>query len=502
MTSNTIAHEREVKLAPELDFQLPDLGPAVGRTVRLTEQRLHTAYFDTADFRLWRLGVTLRHRTGDRHGPGTWTVKLPEKRGTDVQRIELSWSAGGKAVPAEAYTVLLGVIRRSQLLRIADLSTTRRRLSLRDKNGKAWGELDDDTVTVIKGHTDSYCFRELEIEHSPGREGTVDDVVKRLLKAGAQTDNSPKLAKAVEIPPRNGSTPLKQQLSPHARIGDVAIASIADGLDRLLEHGYRLRLDPSDPPVLDVHQARVAARRLRSDLKTFSLLLEPGWVGRVRDELRWVGDALGAVRDTDVLVNTLVKDPRPRSNVRRELQDRLADERRASCKDLAQVMTSSRYLDLLDNLRSAADIPPFRDNSSPLRLADRTLPDLVGHQWRTLRRRVRKAGSYPSDRQLHWIRIAAKQLRYAAETAAPVVGKSAKRTAKASEHLQAVLGDHHDAVGAAAWLRHDAQGRAGNEAAQCTKLLGEQQQRQSNLRREWPSAWGKVAHKKAVNWLR
>ncbi len=173
----------------------------------------------------------------------------------------------------------------------------------------------------------------LELEHSPGREGTVDDVVKRLRKAGAQPDNSPKLVKAVEIPSRNGSTQLKQQLRAYARIGQVAIASVADGLDRLLEHDYRLRFDPSDPPALDVHQARVAARRLRSDLKTFSLLLEPGWVGRMRHDLRWVGDPLGAVRDMDVLVNTLVKDPRPRSNVRRELQDRLAGERRASCKD-------------------------------------------------------------------------------------------------------------------------------------------------------------------------
>ena len=53
-----------------------------------------------------------------------------------------------------------------------------------------------------------------------------------------------------------------------------------------------------------------------------------------------------------------------------ELQDRLAGERRASCKDLAQIF-ASRYLDLLDNLRSATGIPPFRANSYPLRLKKR-----------------------------------------------------------------------------------------------------------------------------------
>ena len=133
------------------------------------------------------------------------------------------------------------------------------------------------------------------------------------MRRGPEPDNSPKLAKAVEILSSNGPMrPARTSWSraPDFELGDVARATnvtawVADYGD----HDDRLRLDPSDPPVLDVHQARVAARRLRSDLKTFSLLLEPGWVGRVRDELRWVGDALGAVRDTDVLVNTLVKDP-------------------------------------------------------------------------------------------------------------------------------------------------------------------------------------------------
>ena len=154
-------------------------------------------------------------------------------------------------------------------------------------------------------------------------------------------------------------------------------------------------------------------------------------------------------------------------------------------------MTSSRYLDLLDNLRSAADIPPFRRQLlPPCELADERSPTWSGTSWRTLRRRVRKGGSYRSDRQLHWIRIAAKQLRYAAETAAPVVGKSAKRTAKASEHLQAVLGDHHDAVGAAA-VAGATTHRAGpaTEAARRAKSLREQQSAPIvTLRREWPSA--------------
>ncbi len=80
---------------------------------------------------------------------------------------------------------------------------------------------------------------------------------------------------------------------------------------------------------------------------------------------------------------------------------------------------------------STTHTPPFvADNAmhANLRATD-VLPVLVGAQWRKLHRQVRKAGTGPSNRQLHRIRIKAKQVRYAAEAAAPVVGgPSASRT--------------------------------------------------------------------------
>ena len=54
-----------------------------------------------------------------------------------------------------------------------------------------------------------------------------------------------------------------------------------------------------------VHQARVATRRLRSHLRTFRKLLEPEWAEPLRDELGWLGDELGGVRDADVLLDRL-----------------------------------------------------------------------------------------------------------------------------------------------------------------------------------------------------
>ena len=72
--------ERELKFDVEPEWVAPDLSGA-GRIERLPDQRLETTYFDTAEYRLWSQGITLRHRVESDAGPdspGKWTVKLPE----------------------------------------------------------------------------------------------------------------------------------------------------------------------------------------------------------------------------------------------------------------------------------------------------------------------------------------------------------------------------------------------------------------------------------------
>ncbi len=72
--------EREVKLGAWAGLQMPDLDDVVAdaRVELLPPLRLAATYFDTADLRLARWGVTVRHRTSV---PATseqpWTVKLP-----------------------------------------------------------------------------------------------------------------------------------------------------------------------------------------------------------------------------------------------------------------------------------------------------------------------------------------------------------------------------------------------------------------------------------------
>jgi len=526
MAPDLTSLEREIKLDTGPGFELPDLTTVGRRTVVQPGQELRTAYFDTDDFRLWDRGISLRHRRGEASGgQGTWTLKLPGARsGSILDRTELSWSGGRDAVPNEAVSVVQGLVRRRLLEPITELATTRRRFVFQNREGERCAELDDDTVTVVGGRGRGQSFRQLEVEIGPDGGAVADAVVADLRRAGAHLGGQPKLAMVLGHQFRSesaGSASGSFTVDARSSLGAVVTASLAHGLERILDHDYILRLHRSDPPPHAVHQARVATRRLRSDLKTVRSTLDPVWLDHTRAELQWLGGVLGSVRDADVLGGHLAEDldsppagcaddADPDDDAdhagRHALRRRQEEQRRTAVRELSTVLTGARYLDLLDRLHAAAGLPPFIDPGPggwrPEDAAARALPDLVGRQWHVLRKRKRKAGTHPSDRQLHRIRIAAKQLRYAAELATPVVGGAARRPAKAAERVQTVLGLHHDAVTAEQWLRDVARTSTPSTSYVAGRLSVHYSRRQRKLRRQWRSVWDELDQKKVLAWLR
>ncbi len=202
-----------------------------------------------------------------------------------VDRMELSWNGMREDVPAEAIRILRGVVRRSMLGRVVVLESLRRRVVLQDANGTDLGEIDDDLVTVAHGTEKGLSFRQIEFEFggylSPeDHDDLVHAVLKKLRKAGAHPETEQKLAKALGRATSITTTTKdsKDRIGRRASLHDVVRLGITDGLERVLDYDYRLRLDPADPPVRAVHQARVACRRLRSDLKTYGPLLDPSWL--------------------------------------------------------------------------------------------------------------------------------------------------------------------------------------------------------------------------------
>src|SRR5207245_7700089 len=87
-------------------------------------------------------------------------------------------------------------------------------------------------------------------------------------------------------------------LTPASTAGEVVRHTIAVSVASLMRHdpGVRLGDDPED-----VHRARVATRRLRSQLRTFRTLLDTDWANALREDLRWLGSGLGSVRDRQVM---------------------------------------------------------------------------------------------------------------------------------------------------------------------------------------------------------
>jgi CHAD domain-containing protein len=107
-----------------------------------------------------------------------------------------------------------------------------------------------------------------------------------------------------------------------------------------------------------------------------------------------------------------------------------------------------------------------------------------------------------ADSHLHEIRIRAKRVRYAAEAAAPVIGGRAKRFAVAATALQTVLGEHQDAVTAAAWLRERATTTDDVELAWVAGLLAaEERAAAAAARAEWTALWDALDRRRLRSWL-
>ena len=170
-------------------------------------------------------------------------------------------------------------------------------------------EVVDDEVSVLDGRRVAGRFREIEVELAAAADddAVLDAVTGRLAAAGAQSGGEmPKFVRA--LLPRSAEPPeiVVRKVGPKSTVLEVVRASIAVSAERMLRHDAGVRLG-EDPEA--VHQARVATRRLRSDLRTFRSLLDPEWNESLRVELGWLGGELGTVRDLDVL-DARVREPR------------------------------------------------------------------------------------------------------------------------------------------------------------------------------------------------
>jgi CHAD domain-containing protein len=241
---------------------------------------------------------------------------------------------------------------------------------------------------------------------------------------------------------------------------------------------------------------RVAARRLRAATSAFRPFLSPR-LQRFRDELGWVGAALGAVRDLDVQLDRMAEWRgilgEQRGHSLDAVEALLAAQRQKARRRMLAVLDSRRYDRLVQRLSAALLRGPARSFGPGRQAILAVAPDLLERRYRRVRRGGAAIGPGAPPEAYHLLRIEAKKLRYALEFVGaiyerPAIEFSAKVTA-----LQDLLGLHQDAYVAVQTLHDLATGsgrRLGPETLLAMGAIAERYERHAEeLRKEFPATF-------------
>ena len=462
------AQEIELKLAVPASVR-DALRARLAALGRGTRQRLDTTYYDTADLLLARHGMALRlRRAGSR-----WWQTLKTGAAQRAFSVRGEWETavpGGRLQPARLRdSPLPALLAAHGRPRLQPLFSTRFVREVRLVSvGKSQVEVALDLGEIVAGRGRTarrLPLSELELELKGGKPRALFRLARALM-AGEDGPPLPlvaftesKAARGHRLHAGAPAQPLKA--SAKGFVAALRAGQSADhALRRVIGHGVEVLLAnaqgigiaataAADPEF--VHQARVALRRMRSTVRLWRK--HSRFPRRLADELRWIGRALGAARDADVLVTQTL--PQLRASLPPGHEQALAalvaaaQARREAAADAARdVLASARFARLaLDVLAWAHDAGD--NESAPLRkLAPRQLARALA--------RLRDAARFfaaLSPARRHAVRILAKRLRYALDLyAVALPAAPAAAYLDRLSHLQDLLGELNDTAVAHATL--------------------------------------------------
>jgi len=485
-----------------------DPGGGDGFAVRPEQARYHVdVYADTDDWRLFRAGFSLRVRRHGRAAEATLKSFAPSKGGLrDRSEInEAVPSPDLEALPASGGEVgrrLRAVAGTRPLQRTLEVRT-RRRTSLLEVGGQAAAEIavDRTTISAAPGQEPAR-LRRVEVELRGGEAETVEPFVRAMAEqCGLRPAKLSKLeaglmALGLGPPPPPDLGPV--EVGPAPSVGELAFAMLRRHFGTFLdtEPGTRLGEDPEA-----LHDMRVATRRIRAAIKLFEDVL-PVRVVRARDELRWVADALGAVRDLDVQLEQLEEWIDEADEGDREplaaLRGILASERDEARRIMLEVLDSARYRRLVTGFAELLRRGPLRTSPASRVPAVVVAPNLVPARYRKVRKAARRLGDDPAPEDFHRLRIRAKRLRYALEFLSEPYGNATEPMIKRLVKLQDLLGLLQDAVVAVARLRRLAvqEGLSPMTAFAVGQVAERYRRQAADLGRRAPQAYRKVRGKR------
>jgi len=288
--------------------------------------------------------------------------------------------------------------------------------------------------------------------------------------------------------------PAPAEPSPDTTTGEFALAHLRRLFGDFLARrpGTRLGEDPEE-----LHQMRVAARRLRAVIRLFRPALAPSF-GQLSDELRWLAGALGDVRDLQVereWLGSILEAAPDETAALQPLLDRL-DERIVQAQEsVVTALESPRFEGLVRQMTVALDVAyaAAEEASVPV---EAFAGQALRKRFKSVRKQASRLSVESPDSDLHDLRIKTKRLRYAAETFQPLYAARVRGLVKPAKALQDLLGEHQDGVFACRWLHDNAVKDAAQLPPETLIQVGElsalRRREMDRIRRQWPRSYRKL----------
>lgn len=424
---------------------------------------LHDTYLDTPDRSIYGGGYAFRRRVQDGvallslKSLGTVSGGVHHREETEVEEptglagmVPSKWPEGPVrddicALTKDEPLELLFTVEQERLLRhIVDASGSR----------VADMALDSGVVSLPNGGLQQ-PFMELEIELSPRRtERDLDALLASLATmAGLIPQPTSKFERGLALATRRTvDRPKGHRVRPTDTFGRAMSRILMPLFLRMQDH-EKGSYDGVDPE--ELHDMRVATRRMRTALWIAEPYLDLDALKRVRKGLAQTATVLGAVRDMDVFREKTMAYIAKRQVPLREFAPlfRVWDvEYIGRRNDMLVHLSSKQYAKFKkafwDHLR--AGMP---ERKGPHRVTD-LLPTLVRERLTT----VLDHGRFLAETEAplaayHALRIDVKRLRYTLEFFRDILGPTAREAITATQALQDFFGDLQDARVAASHLR-------------------------------------------------
>jgi triphosphatase len=427
---------------------------------RPATRRLSTVYYDTAELRFAKAGLSLRVRKSGR--AYVQTVKnensgmLASERGEYECKLP-SAAPDLRFIPdPDLRERLLAIASDAAVGPVIETEIRRTTRALKTAAGDEIElALDRGEIRTLKNGHAVVPVSEVELELKHGSSAALYDVARMLSREASLTVNMESKAergiRALEGRDVAARKAGRMTLAPDATAEEAFRATLSHCLRHMARNTSAVA-EARDPE--GVHQIRVGLRRLRAALSVFGDAFQVGPFAELRARAKSLGDAFGTIRELDVFALDLLTPVEKCSKKPGLPQLRLALEelRRHYWEGAVTLVRSDDLTGFLLDLAAAIETRAWRETGAPEHMGEFMRParELAAMALdRSLKKAVRRAKHLGvlGIPERHRLRIALKNMRYAAEFFAPLFpAKSVAAFLDSLSKLQDLFGALNDAA--------------------------------------------------------